>query len=408
MFTWYAILLYNTIQFYKHPSYKHACIIGIALGLLALTRPTDIVACIIPLCWNMHSFSFIYFKEKWTLIKQHYKKFIIAFLIIMAIVSLQLFYWKYVTGHWFYYSYGPFGFNWLHPKIKSYFFNAGSGLLIYTPSMAIVFVALFYIIKNKHQLVPITLFALITLWYVTAWEVTWYGGRAMVQSYAILIFPIAYFIEFVFTKKWSVKFLLLVFFLWGAFHNLWFTLNVHGNGLLNYPNTTKVFLKKAIYKFSIDKKYLRLHDTEDFYEGVLKNTKLIFPITDSDKLKMNSPYTCNKTSEYEYLYSTTYQFKKNEHLRFSAKAVASIPTDEIMIPHRIGFIFSTKDDKHIKENCIKVEKYIQSGDTTYFTIDASMPRKKYDKVRLYIHKDVSISHTLYLVNPLLIVYNKDN
>lgn len=55
LFTWYCILIFTTHKFYKNLNYLKAIIIGSVVGLMALTRPTDIIAAIIPLLWGINS-----------------------------------------------------------------------------------------------------------------------------------------------------------------------------------------------------------------------------------------------------------------------------------------------------------------------------------------------------------------
>ena len=53
LFSIYAILIYSSILFHRDPSLKKALFIGALVGMAALIRPTEIIACIIPVCWGI-------------------------------------------------------------------------------------------------------------------------------------------------------------------------------------------------------------------------------------------------------------------------------------------------------------------------------------------------------------------
>lgn len=56
LITVYVFLLLNTMYFYKSFKLKYAIRIGLLVGLCTLTRPTDIISCIIPIFWGMEGF----------------------------------------------------------------------------------------------------------------------------------------------------------------------------------------------------------------------------------------------------------------------------------------------------------------------------------------------------------------
>lgn len=53
LFTWYAALILLCIRYWKSPSWKLAMSIGLVAGLMALTRPTEAIAILLPLLWGV-------------------------------------------------------------------------------------------------------------------------------------------------------------------------------------------------------------------------------------------------------------------------------------------------------------------------------------------------------------------
>src|SRR5690606_26746009 len=57
LFTLLCALIWMSIRFYEKSDWTSAISIGVIMGLVCLTRPTEIIWALIPLCWNMDSIS---------------------------------------------------------------------------------------------------------------------------------------------------------------------------------------------------------------------------------------------------------------------------------------------------------------------------------------------------------------
>ncbi|MCO6493745.1 MAG: glycosyltransferase family 39 protein, partial [Phaeodactylibacter sp.] len=132
LFTLYALLIWLTIKFYERPAYSNALGIGLVLGLAALTRPTEIIAALIPILWGVGSRAQA--RERLAFFGTHWPKLALAAATV-AVGSIQLIYWKYVSGDWIVYSYQDQGFSWLSPHIRNGLFSYRAGWLMYTPAM---------------------------------------------------------------------------------------------------------------------------------------------------------------------------------------------------------------------------------------------------------------------------------
>lgn len=72
LFTAYSFLIYCTIRFYQSPSLKWAMLIGLFVGWAMLTRPTEVIALLIPLLWGVYNRKTL--RERGVLFSQQYKK----------------------------------------------------------------------------------------------------------------------------------------------------------------------------------------------------------------------------------------------------------------------------------------------------------------------------------------------
>ena len=205
LFSLYCFLIFHSDRWHRKPNWGSTIVIALTIGLLALSRPTEIIAVFIPLLWTAGQP--FHLRTQIQRLLQHWPKLVAVALIVGAIGSIQLVYWKLITGHWLYYSYNDQGFDFLKPHIYDGLFNFRKGWLIYTPVMtfALAGIALLY---NRYRafFIPVVLFTMVNIYLVFSWQIWWYGGsvgaRAMVQSYAILLIPLTAFVEWVLSKEW--------------------------------------------------------------------------------------------------------------------------------------------------------------------------------------------------------------
>lgn len=196
LFFLYGLLLLYTIKWHEQQRTKYIIVIGVVLGLLILSRPSEIVALFIPLLWgvwNMESF-----KLKWRLLKENKSQMLLAFLVMLCIGIPQLIYWKVLTGHWLVTDYGnpAEGFDWLSPHVLDSLFSYRKGWFVYTPIAFISFIGFYFVWKYKKQwLLSYMIFWILNIYIISSWSCWWYassfGNRAYIQSTILLALPLA-------------------------------------------------------------------------------------------------------------------------------------------------------------------------------------------------------------------------
>jgi len=293
LFTIYVFILLNTHYFYRRPSYTYAIRIGLLTGLAILIRPSEIIAALIPLLWAMESLTPSAIKKQFGFLLGQWQKILVTALCAAAIAAIQVIYWQYVTGHMYVYSYSGRGFSWMHPHWADYMLSYKSGWITYTPLAVLFFIGIIpFLFRGSNKVAILTFFAL-NLYIVCAWNVWWYGGtggRAMIQSYPILLFPLATLLQFIFERKWRAWVAMpLVLLL--AYFNLWFTYNAHaGQGLFDSSSMTKAYYWKVIYRYSVPWYYDKLKDTDELFEGEPKNMKPVYSNNfENDSNALNNP-----------------------------------------------------------------------------------------------------------------------
>lgn len=266
LFTVYAILIYLSIQWHQQYDYKRSIIIGLLCGLSALSRPTDMIAVIIPLLWGVDGFYSL--KERFNVLFRERKKLIVLFLSAVLIGSIQLIYWKIYSGKFIYWSYGnDDGLNFLKVHFWNCLFSYKKGWFVYTPFMVLSVIGFIPLYKNHEQLFWSNIvFIFIALYIVFSWRNWAYGGsfsmRAVVQYYAILVFPMAALFEYAF-KKWKTRLPLFLYFIFCTWVNLVMTYQANGAGIMESDNMSRAYYWKIFGKLKMDKGGKKLIDTDE-------------------------------------------------------------------------------------------------------------------------------------------------
>ncbi|MCC3157373.1 hypothetical protein LJ737_08985 [Hymenobacter sp. 15J16-1T3B] len=251
LFTLYAALMLLTPAFYARPGVGRALAIGAVCGLMALTRPTEILAVLIPLLWGLRPARAV-LMERVQFWRAHLGLLLLAAGALLAVGSLQPLYWHYVTGRWLVYSYGDQGFNWLQPNLRAGLIGYKGGWLVYTPLMLTALLGFGALRRQQSSAFWAILGYLLLFMYVTfAWN-EFYGGigaRAMVQSYAVLAWPLAAAMGWVLQRRWRVA-AYAVCLLLGISFNLWLMHQAHRGtvyiGEMNRPYFWAVLLRSGV------------------------------------------------------------------------------------------------------------------------------------------------------------------
>lgn len=195
LFTLYAGVLWHSVQWHRYHRWADAWKLAVLLALLALSRPSELVAVVIPVLIGLPGWSQL--REHVAGLWRWWKQIALALLIALFIGSLQLLYWKWLTGRFLYMSYNNpgEGFEFLHPYTWEVLLSFRKGWYIYTPIMAVATAGIFLLRRHLPELRwSIGVFFLLNLYVVSSWSCWWYadsfGQRALVQSYAVMALPL--------------------------------------------------------------------------------------------------------------------------------------------------------------------------------------------------------------------------
>ena len=427
VFTLVAILIWQTIHWYQHPTFGRSLAIAACIGLAALSRPTDILICLIPLFWGVTSKHA--FQERYVFWKKHLNHLLFIVVAVAAIGSIQLMYWKYASGNWLVYSYQDQGFSWLWPHIKNVLISYRKGWLVYTPIMILSLIGLIPLSRHYRFLFwGVAIYFGGHFYLTAAWDVWWYGGsfgqRALIQAYPALLFPIAALLTTLGNLKQTKQSLLSptikkiglsVFAIFCIWLNGMQTYQAHGHGF-EVDAMTKAYYWRIFGNMNpteLDKKLL---DTKEDYQGKRRNIESIYKnsfeqYSDTivySKEQAHSGTTSlvsNSSKEYTPALNIPLSPQKNKWLRVHAQFYT--PKREWDIWQMTQLIVRFKNqDKVIKKRMIRIQRQIGEQVWQNNWIDMKIPSKDFDTISIVFWNSGS-AKTLFIDDLEVEVYEAE-
>ena len=142
-FSLFSIFLYCIIKYYQNPKTKYIIALSVLLGLIILIRPINLLFAVAIVLIGINNRQEL--KDRFLFFMKHYKQVILFFCLTFLVISPQLLYWKYVTGHYLAFSYGKEGFFFGNPHILDCLFSFRNRLAyLFSPVFICISGLIFY------------------------------------------------------------------------------------------------------------------------------------------------------------------------------------------------------------------------------------------------------------------------
>jgi hypothetical protein len=391
IFTLYALLLWFTMVFNSNPSVKSGLGIGVCIGLAALARPTELAAAIVPILWGVGSWKS--FLQRINFLRIHFSKIVLAVLVSGAIGFIQLAYWKWTTGHFFYKSYGPEDWmDWFQPHILDGLFSSRKGWLVYTPIMLFAVLGLIPIYRKQRGIFwSIGLFSLVFIYISFAHNIWWYGGslgqRQMVQIYPILAIPFAAFLRWISPSKIGQIFIALASTIC-IYLNLWLVYQVHGGKDFELEHTTQSFLRATYGRWNVPIETRKLLDNKYDFQGEKRDVEVVYTndfekdtlnIFKNDAISGKKSIIIGHSLERSILDSIPLSNKGKKWMRATATFRSGGKEWDATSMIQFMLIFK-KDKKEIRGHFVRPQRFMGESDTKTVWLDVKIQRLDFDEV----------------------------
>lgn len=330
LFSLFSIVLWLTIKWHESPKLKYAIGLGFAIGLAALSRPTEILIAIVPVLWNTGNSEA--YRKKIRLISANWHGIMFSILIVVLLGSLQLLYYKVFTGRFLHNNYGNNpgeGMEFLNPYIIEVLFSFRKGWFIYTPLMFVSmfgFPAMFH--KFRNQFWAVLIFFLFSFYTIASWSCWWYADcfsqRALIPMYVFLSFPLGALIEIISEKGNRLARILFCTLLFAILLLNLFQSWQFLHGIIHTSRMTKGYYKEVLLKTKVpaEAETMLLIDRNLSPEEILKSDRKfksrilhvndfesdgLFADTNLIKESRGKVFEINKNNQFSPVFETTYK-----------------------------------------------------------------------------------------------------
>ncbi|MFI5148548.1 MAG: hypothetical protein ACHQRM_02370 [Bacteroidia bacterium] len=212
LFSLNCLLLLLTMKWHETYKLRYALLLAFFFGWAMLCRPSEGVWVLIPLFWNVKDWASLLAKCK--LLVQYKKQVLLSALVIFLVLFPQLLYWKWTSGYWKQFNNHAEGFSFLSPYTLDFLFSYKKGWLLYTPLMLFALVGFYPLYKSKRPLFyPLALFIVANIYVLSSWDCWWYASsfsqRPMVESLPVMALVMGVFLQFLWTVRPVVRYLVL-------------------------------------------------------------------------------------------------------------------------------------------------------------------------------------------------------
>jgi hypothetical protein len=393
LFTLYTLIIWLSIGIYEKPKLWRFLGIGFCIGLAALTRPTEIIAWLIPLLWGVNLLNQASLRKRLRFICDYFPQILLSVVVCLLVGAVQIFYWKYTTGNWIVYSYQDQGFSWIRHHIFKGLFSYNNGWFNYTPLMLFVIPGFIFLYRRHKSLVGACLaFTLLFVYIAYAWDIWWYGGslgqRTMIQAYPILMFPLAAFIAWSLKSNTILKSVVLFLAAVFIYFNLWVTHQAHHGGLYLTEQMTAAYYWKIAGRYSIEPEYKKLLDNPDVYTGERKNVQQIY----RHDLQGIENYACANIPQpdHGFCIRSDHDFSPvftveadipGAWLRAFVDVTTATKEHRFWAKTQFALRFF-QDDVLVKSNAIRMQRLLDSNETKTIWLDAKVPRQSFNRVEI--------------------------
>lgn len=304
VFMLYALLMHLTIRLHDTPKRWLFLATGFVMGMIIVIRPTDIFCAGIPLFYGVYNKDTLL--AKLDLLKMNIGN-IIAMVAVAAIPAIpQLLFWKELTGHWIYYSYGSQPFFWKHPKLIEGLFFFKNGFFAYCPVFFFGVLGMLWFRRDelKEWALPIAVIFPIYSYVIYSWYCYNYinglGSRPMIHLYPLFAVPLAMFLHIIAKRKLlkAAVATIVVFFI--SVNYSFSALKAHW--LLNSEEANMHYCAQMLYRNDINYNDLVVFDLPEFQPDTNKITKVADLYTEhfSDSLDANYEPEIETGAKYVY------------------------------------------------------------------------------------------------------------
>jgi len=370
----YSFFLFSSFLYLLKKYFEGGCksyllftLLCLSLSIAVLLRPTNIMIVVWIPFLDLKSA-----KELWQriLFFLNPKRSLVYLLVQFIVLVPQFLYWKYLSGHYLFYSYPGEVFYWAHPMLLQVWFSPLNGLFTYHPAWIVFIAGMIFMIGGRKANGWFTLaFFLLTSYVFSCWHCWFYGGsygfRPLAEFAVFAALPLGMFLQTVAgLKNLFIKSSVVILFVFLLYYNMMslFNYNVFTGGMWSWDDFL-VKLKTC--------KLLDYHQKTYTWETDFSNYYQYEPLllTDSNARSRISATWCDRDIRDNVHYKRILSSILDHPVRKIDMSVYIKPADEDST-HAVWIATVEQDGKTLLYKSVPFDKFLR-GKNIYSKVESS-------------------------------------
>jgi len=257
LFSLIAMIVYFTSRWHENQRLTTAILLFIIMGLVILFQRIGFCSLLIPIFWGIDGREG--FNSKIKIIGKAYFQIILSAVCLLIIVLGSILIWNISPGEISLLSFfHPGVFHPVSTFLWNDLFSFDHGLFIYTPVIIFAFIGFYsFSEKNRPVFYSVFLFCIIEIFLESSWSklgtTPVFGQIAFIPTYALLIIPMASFVELIQTGKSILRIILsliiVIFILLNVFQAWQFHQGIILKSGMTPDNYLRVFGQTSLSDF---------------------------------------------------------------------------------------------------------------------------------------------------------------
>ncbi len=201
--------VWNLIKYHEKYRIKYAILVGLSAGLSVLIKPAGFVFLPVLLLWGVYDYRSL--KQRFAGVRLNRKPIVAGIVTFLLLVLVPFVYWKSVTGHLFYDTWGiSENLKLLAMHLPEALFSQKNGLFRCTPVFFLLIPGYFLLAKlNKPLFYTCFIPSVILMLFIGSLPPEWYeagiGRFDLTGSIVLAALPLGYLIQWVWAGRWPFK-----------------------------------------------------------------------------------------------------------------------------------------------------------------------------------------------------------
>lgn len=197
-----TLFLYTYIKLLENVTNKKLIYLALALGLVALIRPVNVVVVLFTPFFSESLKDYALFLKN--IFTNHLKGLIGFISVVVATICIQFIFYYLQTGYFYIVSYNGEAFNFNNPEFFNVLLSYKKGLFLYVPLLLATIIFVLITKKNWHKKIIFLITFMVFLYITSSWWCWYYGAGLSIRPFVDILPLFIIITMFVYNQQSSI------------------------------------------------------------------------------------------------------------------------------------------------------------------------------------------------------------